>query len=230
MPKNECLFQEKWLYDDQFKLWVRKINETVAKCIYCFSEINVSNMGEAALTSHMRSKKHTQRKPLEQTIKSYLSPLTSPPPIIETCSVAVSQSSKSKTIDQLFIGSLTLEAEIRWVLNTVYSRHSMNTSSNSGELFRKMFPDSNIAKTFQCGRTKAGYVATYGLAPYFQSELLLTLSTAPYYTISFDESLNQIFQKGQMDLLVRFWDENLTPLILDILIQSLWDAPLLRMF
>ena len=93
-----------------------------------------------------------------------------------------------------------------------------------------MFPDSDIAKSFQCGRTKAGYVATYGPAPYFRSELLSILSNVPYYTVSFDESLNQIFQKGQMDLLVRFWDESMTSLVLGILIQSLWDVPVLKMF
>ena len=164
-------------------------------------------MGEAALTSHMKSKKHLQRTPSQQNLKSFISPPTSPSPTPETCSEVESKSSKSKTIDQMFIGSSTLEAEIRWVLNIVYSKHSMNSSSNSGELFSKMFPDSDIAKSFQCGRTKAGYVATYGLAPYFRSELLSILSNVPYYTVSFDESLNQIFQKGQMDLLVRFWDE-----------------------
>ena len=207
MPKNGCVYQEKWGHDDRFKLWVRKKDDATAKCNYCFKEINVSNMGEAALTSHMKSKKHLQRTPSQQNLKSFISPPTSPSPTPETCSEVESQSSKSKTIDQMFIGSSTLEAEIRWVLNTVYSKHSMNSSSNSGELFRKMFPDSDIAKSFQCGRTKAGYVATYGLAPYFRSELLSILSNVPYYTVSFDESLNQIFQKGQMDLLVRFWDE-----------------------
>jgi len=50
-------------------------------------------------------------------------------------------------------------------------------------------------------------MATFGLAPYFRNDLLTTLSTVPFYSVSFDESLNRIFQKGQMDLLARFWDE-----------------------
>ena len=81
----------------------------------------------------------------------------------------------------------------------------MNSSTDSGRLFRAIFPDSDIDKSFQCGWTKAGYVATFGLAPYFWNQLLLTLSLVPYYTLSFDESLNSVFQKGQIDLLVRYW-------------------------
>ena len=38
----------------------------------------------------------------------------------------------------------------------------MNSSFNSGDLFSVMFSDSDIAKRFQCGRTKAGYVAHFG--------------------------------------------------------------------
>ena len=125
-------------------------------------------------------------------------------PDVSDCS---NEAGQQKPIDKMLINASTLEAEIRWVLNIIYSKYSMNSSTDSGKLFSAMFPDSDIAKSFQCGRTKAGYVATYGLAPYFQNELLSTLSTVPYYTVSFDESLNPIFQKGQMDLLARFWDD-----------------------
>ena len=43
----------------------------------------------------------------------------------------------------------------------------MNSYSNSGGLLTAVFPDSEIAKRFQCGRIKAGYVAHFGLALYF---------------------------------------------------------------
>ena len=34
------------------------------------------------------------------------------------------------------------------------------------------------------------------------------ISSCPQYAVSFDESLNSSVQKGQMDLILRFWDSN----------------------
>ena len=34
-----------------------------------------------------------------------------------------------------------------------------------------MFPDSTIAKTFQCGETKSVYICKFGLAPHFKTQL-----------------------------------------------------------
>ena len=59
----------------------------------------------------------------------------------------------------------------------------MNSLADSGKLFRAVFPDSDIAKSFQYVRTNAGYVATFGLALYFWNELLSTPPTVPYYTL-----------------------------------------------
>ena len=84
----------------------------------------------------------------------------------------------------------------------------MNSSVNSGALFAAMFLDSEIAKRFQCGRTKAGYVAHFGLASYFNDIFYSKISTCPYYAVSFDESLNDVEQKGQMDLNIRYWDND----------------------
>ena len=69
-----------------------------------------------------------------------------------------------------------------------------------------MFPDSNIAKNFACGKTKCSYIVTYGLAPYFKSLLNDTLSSLDCFVAMFDESYNKISKRGQMDLHVRFWD------------------------
>ena len=73
---------------------------------------------------------------------------------------------KQSSVDQLFVKSATISAKICWVLNLVTSNYSMNSSSNSGDLFFVMFPGSDIVKRFQCGCTKDGYVAHFGLVPY----------------------------------------------------------------
>jgi len=72
------------------------------------------------------------------------------------------------------------------------------------------FPDSDIAKQFQCGRTKCSYLITYGIAPYYHDILLKHLQNpGTKYLILFDESLNKALQEEQMNILVRFWDCNI---------------------
>ena len=56
-------------------------NCTVAVCSYCSKNVSVVGMEEAALMSHMKSKKHVERSPSDQCIKS-LMPLTPAPQLI----------------------------------------------------------------------------------------------------------------------------------------------------
>jgi hypothetical protein len=71
-----------------------------------------------------------------------------------------------------------------------------------------MFPDSEIAKKFTCGKTKLSYLITFGLAPYFSDELSDSLKSASNFVVLFDESFNRITKDEQLDVQVRFWDED----------------------
>ena len=71
-----------------------------------------------------------------------------------------------------------------------------------------MFPDGGMAKNLQCGSTKASYVTTFDLTPYFHSLLFLNISSSPHQVVSIDESLNNSVQERQMALLIRYWDNN----------------------
>lgn len=77
----------------------------------------------------------------------------------------------------MLINVSTFKANIHWILNV--TKYSMNSSTDSEKLFRSMFPDNAVAKSFQCGPTKAGYVATFGLAIYFQNILLQHCALSP---------------------------------------------------
>ena len=72
-----------------------------------------------------------------------------------------------------------------------------------------MFNDSNIAKSLQLGKTRCGYYVTYSAEPFFESEITKVLNKSPCYSVSFDGSLNKIFQLEQMVLNVRFWNDEL---------------------
>ena len=80
MPKNNCLFQARWLQDEWFKHRIRFKHwiQTVAICNYFSKGVSVANMEKAALTSHMKGKKHIERSP-NQCIKSLMSPTPAPP-------------------------------------------------------------------------------------------------------------------------------------------------------
>ena len=95
-----------------------------------------------------------------------------------------------------------------------------------------MFPDSNIAKNFACGKTRCSYIVTFGLAPYFKGLLNDTLSSLDCFVAMFDESYNKISKRGQLDLHVRFWDiqNNCVGRLHGILIQNFLGKQQLRIF
>ena len=74
MPKSNCLFQAKWTENERFKHWIRKKNDTVTIWNYCSKDASVANMEEVALKSHMKGKKHVERSPSDQCIKSLMPP------------------------------------------------------------------------------------------------------------------------------------------------------------
>ena len=52
------------------------------------------------------------------------------------------------------------------------------------------------------GRTKYAYYLMHGMAPYFKDSFLQSLKEAA----SFDESYDNVFKQGQIDLHVRYWN------------------------
>ncbi|KAH7978067.1 hypothetical protein HPB49_004355 [Dermacentor silvarum] len=97
------------------------------------------------------------------------------------------------------------DVQILWTLKMVTSHYSYNLSSHTGELFKKMFSDSEIAKAFSCGERKSAYVVCHGLRPFFLSCLQCELEQSDGYTILFDESLNDCLHRKQMDIHLRNW-------------------------
>ena len=69
-----------------------------------------------------------------------------------------------------------------------------------------MCPDSDIATKISLGKTKCQYMILYGLAPYYKNELIKSISDSIYYSVSFDEALNSVIQKCQMDINISYWD------------------------
>ena len=157
MPKTVCYLQDSWLKNNQYNKGVRKKDSDTAFCQYCSQDIEVGNMRESALKSHFLSKRDKGRTSSLSNIASLLTPHkdqssqkrkdSNEPASKETTSNEPSKKKQSSE-EQLFVKSATISAEICRVSNVVTSKYSMNSSSNSGDLFSVMFSDSDIAKRF----------------------------------------------------------------------------------
>lgn len=59
MP-GKCAFNILWLENANYKDWLSAVpaNKQRAKCKLCLKEFDIAKMGEAALRSHMKGKRH----------------------------------------------------------------------------------------------------------------------------------------------------------------------------
>lgn len=209
----------------EFAAWVRPVerNSNAVYCALCRKQFSLSNMGRRALTSHAESKKHRLAASGTATtsVASFLKPPASKPPaaVVEVSPVASgsarpSSASTAATDIQperaanVFQRDMeTIKAEVLWCLNAVMTHTLYRAAAASASLFPLMFPSSATAKKVQLGKDKVGYTIVYGLAPFFKEVVLSEVSKASHIVVAFDESLNKIAQKEQMDVLVRFWPD-----------------------
>ena len=71
----------------------------------------------------------------------------------------------------------------------------------------EMFPDNDIAHSYSTAKTKLSYVINFGIATHFGMLLLEKLVQSKFYTVCFDERLNEVVQKCQIDFSLTFWDK-----------------------
>jgi len=131
--------------------------------------------------------------------------------IIQTQSVSRDSESSNRQklqppINAHVYNDAVTKAEVLWALRIVTKHQSYRSCDELKDIFQCMFPDSKIAQKFTLGAAKVAYMIVYGLAPYFRTALIDTVSKCYVFVVCFDEALNKISQRGQMDLVVRFWD------------------------
>ncbi|EEC07669.1 hypothetical protein IscW_ISCW006805 [Ixodes scapularis] len=75
-------------------------------------------------------------------------------------------------------------------------------------MYPHMFPDSEIARNFRCGRKKLSYVISDGLGPYFKSKGIEELVRPNvFYAVMIDETPKPEEKVQQLDVLVRFYSD-----------------------
>ena len=90
----------------------------------------------------------------------------------------------------------------------VLAHDSYNSCCDLSKLFGRVFPDSDVAKAFTLGKTKCRYTMLYGIAPEWKQKLIFDINSSPFYSVMFDESMNSELQMCQMDVGIRFWNND----------------------
>ena len=99
-----------------------------------------------------------------------------------------------------------LKAEILWAIKSVASHHSYNSSKDISHILQLTFPDSKIAKSITLSPSKISYIISFGLSEYFSLALKSDIGDSKL-VVCFDEAMNKIAQKGQMDIILRYWSK-----------------------
>ncbi|XP_040067150.1 uncharacterized protein LOC120840620 [Ixodes scapularis] len=193
---------------------------------FVFQEVFVKQLGKTAISSHISSKKHQAATKLLQSgsqtnvLSFFTTNVASSPSTSTNVSFrmgtdatsapvtlpVVAPTGKSSTVGTGFVlKDDVTKAEIMWCLNVIMTQGSFRSAAASAALFPLMFPASEIARKMQLGKDKVGYTVCHGLAPYFREKLLSILAGVSYLVVSFDESLNKVSQKEQLDVMVRYW-------------------------
>ena len=201
MP-GKCKFQDAWLKATNYKSWlVKDSNTTRAKCGLCDRAFDISNMGEAALKSHMKGAKHMSKitgKQQGTSIEGFLKSSSGATASAYKSNVETGsdhdkrpEKSDNTAMEEFVTREEVLKSEIVWLLHSVEKHQSYKSNIGIEKVFQKMFPDSYIAKDFQCGENKSAYTCCFEMAPYF-SDLLRKRVGDNKYVLLFDASLNKV--------------------------------------
>jgi hypothetical protein len=95
--------------------------------------------------------------------------------------------------------------EVLWCLKIAVRRYSFQRSYGTAELFKCMFPDSDIASDFSLDATKTSYLTGYGLSQFFHKETVHLLKTSnSFFCFEFDKTTTNSEEK-QLNTNHRFW-------------------------
>lgn len=199
MPSS---FQDRWLTDPTYKLWIKKVSSGFAHCKLCKSDIALGSMGKTAIDSHAKGKAHKALvKAAEETTRVNFS-------VPNTSADTRAQPVRSVLVADHVTREANLASEITWTLKMAHSNLSFHSSEGISRIFQQMFPDSAMAEKFALGETKSMYLMCFGLGPFCRRLVEQAVRQSSEYVLLFDESLNENLQKKQLDFHVRFWQDN----------------------
>lgn len=171
-------------WEKKFHWLTSSQEENAAKCKICNTTFKIGHSGEYDVKKHSKTQQHL--KNVNDSAASILSFL----PV-------------EKSSDELKV----IAAETAFIFHVVKHSQSYNSADCVEKLFSTLFGDSNTAKMYSCGKTKAARIVRKVLAPESQRLILREIQEAKYFSVSTDAS-----NKGNIKtfpLIVRFFDKTL---------------------
>ena len=193
----------------------------------------VTRMGESALTSHMKGAKH--RELLATSTKSSLDSfvtvtnesaavaVTGAEQPTELGTVATGDSSESLQAGpssrapsmqpiqgsnytiSIVAHNAHLKAETLWALNVVAKNQSFKSREGVSDCFVLCFQIVRLQSSFTVLSRKQICLVSFGVVSYVQSQLCDKVKKVNDHVVLFDESLNDVLQSKQMNVL-KLWD------------------------
>lgn len=108
-----------------------------------------------------------------------------------TCREKASASSSSHSVASFFRPQASqslsvIKAEALRSSFVVEHNFAFKASDHAIKLFHKMFPDSEVAKKFACGRTKTAAIIKGALAPHHSDKMLESLKKGGPFSVMMD--------------------------------------------
>ena len=242
MPRGSTKFNDDWKDQDdgsnneKIGKWFSNVNKHKVKCYICNKTFSIENKGIIAIRRHaaggIHKKKLVKAKENEDASRETI-PIVEPPeswPSTSNDSIVLETSSSvnSSFNDHQSLDEQTRVSEAMWGALSADHNVSFNTSDHASKMFSKMFPDSRIAASFKCSRTKINYTIVDGIAVDVQEKLLESVKDVPF-SILIDES-NKQYGKKFLVILIKFYDqryEDVTTRFLDICVCNKGTADVL---
>lgn len=173
-----------------------------ANCSICVSSFSVSSKGFGAFNQHMKTDKHkdnvkTKLNENQQKLKIYVD--SEHPTSSGTQTVATFQLLSPK--------EETTKAELVLLLNGLSNNCSLNSFDHFADVLKCAISDSQILQSFTLNRTKATYILNFALGPYFYKKKVDDINKQLYYTLLYDETVNNANQK-ELQICIRYFSDS----------------------
>ncbi|XP_048512809.1 uncharacterized protein LOC125501482 [Athalia rosae] len=180
------------------------INQKTTLPIY--TALKISNNGSTTSSTEATTSKQSDENDPPTPILAF-SALRSPDCITPASSHnSINRFSNKLNLNTYLVNDSATKAEILWCLHSVMRHSSLRDIESGLSMAKVIFPDSEIVKKVKLSKSKASYLIVYGLGRYFQDQLESLVKKCDILVVGFDESLNKISEKEQMDIAIRFWD------------------------
>ncbi|KAH8042285.1 hypothetical protein HPB51_021369 [Rhipicephalus microplus] len=197
---NASVLNEVDSNNDPISRWCKSgTRNTDAFCILCNCTISCAQHGAAAVKRHAGMKKHIDAAARHRDKDGNLLP-----PKLVQGTLDFSNGSANTSLEHQ-----VSKAETTFALSVVAKGIPFSWGDTATSIYHCMFPDSDIAKKFSCGRIKLARIVSDGLGPYFKGQVVTELCQPNvYFSIMVDETPKPELRVQQLDVLVRYFSSS----------------------